>query len=67
MSAREWAYQNLRALYSESEIANMDDDELRDVVDCYQLPYECPDCGDRHDGMTTGTERCRGCEESNES
>ena len=25
--------------------------------------YECPDCGEGHDGMDTGTERCRSCEE----
>lgn len=38
-----------------------DDDELADVVD--GLGYECPDCGERHDGATTGTERCPSCEE----
>jgi predicted RNA-binding Zn-ribbon protein involved in translation (DUF1610 family) len=26
------------------------------------LPYECPDCGEAHDGMTTGTEYCPDCE-----
>lgn len=26
------------------------------------LPYECPDCGEHHDGMATGTERCPDCE-----
>lgn len=24
--------------------------------------YECPDCGEWHDGMTTGTELCPDCE-----
>lgn len=31
-----------------------DDDE--------NLAYECPDCGNFHDGMTTGTEWCPDCE-----
>lgn len=26
-------------------------------------PYECPECGTGHDGMTTGTEWCPGCSE----
>lgn len=39
-------------------------DTLRpvDTDDAENLPYECPDFGDRHDGMTTGTERCPDCE-----
>ncbi|CAN5422934.1 hypothetical protein BH09ACT9_BH09ACT9_00450 [soil metagenome] len=30
--------------------------------DCF-LQYECPDCGEGHDGMTTGTEYCEGCQQ----
>lgn len=30
------------------------------------LPYECPDCGEPHDGMATGTERCPGCQEDDQ-
>lgn len=25
--------------------------------------YECPDCGEGHDGMTTGTELCPNCQD----
>ena len=32
-------------------------------VDPYADSYECPDCGEGHDGMTTGTEYCPGCTE----
>ena len=46
-------------------------DHLRTPVDiaaddAENLPYECPDCGDRHDGMTTGTERCPDCEDDDQ-
>lgn len=58
---RDWAYSNLMPMYSESEIAIMDDDELQDIFDSHG--YECPDCGELHDGATTGTERCPSCEE----
>ena len=33
-----------------------------DADDGDAMPYECPDCGARHDGATTGTERCPDCE-----
>lgn len=36
------------------------DEESEDDDD---LPYECPDCGVHHDGMTTGTEWCFSCYE----
>lgn len=36
------------------------------AVDAESLPYECPDCGDRYDGMTTGTERCPDCEDDDQ-
>ena len=29
------------------------------VNDGDAMPYECPDCGARHDGATTGTERLK--------
>ena len=31
------------------------------------LVMECPDCGDRHDGRTTGTELCPPCQEDNDA
>jgi uncharacterized protein (DUF983 family) len=33
-----------------------------EITDELEFPYECPDCGEGHDGMTTGTERCPSCE-----
>lgn len=61
---RQWAYNNLMPMYSESEIANMDTFTLAAVID--SLACECPDCGELHDGTTTGTERCSSCEEGAE-
>lgn len=58
---REWAYKNLTPLYSYPELANMDDDELQDLIDSQS--YECPDCGELHDGATSGTEWCPSCEQ----
>jgi uncharacterized protein (DUF983 family) len=41
-------------------------DKLRTPVDiaadAEEFPYECPDCGEGHDGMSTGTEYCPSCE-----
>jgi len=33
-----------------------------EAVDAEDFAYECPECGDGHDGMTTGTEWCPSCQ-----
>lgn len=33
-----------------------------DEQDELEYPYECPDCGEGHDGTVTGTEKCPSCE-----
>lgn len=38
-------------------------DIAADEAEADELPYECPDCGARHDGATTGTELCPDCEQ----
>ena len=35
------------------------EEDFDDVVD---FPYECPDCGEGHEGDVSGTERCPDCE-----
>lgn len=47
-------------------VDNDDDEgweEENEVEENEKFPYECPECGDRHDGTDTGTELCRNCQE----
>ncbi|OBG21506.1 hypothetical protein A5768_25705 [Mycolicibacterium fortuitum] len=53
-----------REHYSNDGHPQCEDDPFDETTadDVENLPYECPDCGNRHDGMTSGTERCPDCE-----
>ena len=33
-----------------------------DEIEEEDFAYECPTCGEGHDGMTTGTELCESCQ-----
>lgn len=37
--------------------------ENDDELDEEEFAYECPECGEGHDGMITGTEYCPACQD----